>query len=449
MAFMAHLRSPGTDATEVSITQALAYAIQLHQAAQLDAAEALYMQILDAVPEQPDALHFLGVLQHQRGQSDAAINLLRCACALIPNHPDCHINLGNVLAETGQYPEAASAYRRALALAPARADVFNNLGVVFRLLARWDEAEASYLHAIELAPDTTSAYNNLGLLHAARGRIQQAIQCYDLSIARTPGNPDSRRLLGIAYYTLGKTREAAEVFRQWLALDPASPVARHMYAACSGKNVPERAADDYVEQTFDRFADSFDTQLQNNLAYCAPQQVVGALAQTLPAGFEPLDILDAGCGTGLCGPLLRPLARHLTGIDLSAGMLAKATARQCYDTLLKAELGAFIASQTARFDAIISADTLVYFGALETVCAAARKALRPQGVFIFTVEQLPSGDVETNYRLNPHGRYAHGKTYLETTLTAAGLEVTRITATDLRNEADKPVAGWVVTAMAP
>ncbi|HEY6133044.1 MAG TPA: hypothetical protein VIW70_03610 [Rubrivivax sp.] len=36
--------------------------------------------------------------------------------------------------------------------------------------------------------------------------------------------------------------------------------------------------------------------------------------------------LHLGCGTGLCGPLLRPLARHLTGIDLSAAFTAEAAA---------------------------------------------------------------------------------------------------------------------------
>ncbi|MDP5240083.1 tetratricopeptide repeat protein [Uliginosibacterium sp. 31-16] len=441
--------SPSDDTSEVTVTQALAYAVQLQQANQLDAAELLYTRILEALPEQPDALHFLGVLQHQRGHSDTAIALIAQACTLIPNHPDCHINLGNVLADTGRLPEASTAYRRALELDPERSDVFNNLGVVFKMLGRWEEAEASYLRAIEISPDGTSAYNNLGLLHATRGRIKEAIHYYCLSIAKMPGHPDARRLLGIAYYTLGRTREAAEVFRQWREAEPDSPVARHMHAACSGEDVPERAADDYVEQTFDRFADSFDKQLQLNLAYRAPELVAEALARALPAGAAPLDILDAGCGTGLCGPLLRPLARRLSGADLSGGMLAKAEARQCYDLLLKEELTAFMAARPASFDAIISADTLVYFGALEAVCTAARQALRPQGLFVFTVEQLPPGTDQTGFRINPHGRYAHGRDYLESSLLAAGFSVRSIEAADLRNEGGEPVTGWVVTAAAP
>lgn len=434
------------DAQEVTVTQALAYAIQLQQGNELDAAEVLYTRILEAIPDQADALHFLGVLNFQRGHSDTAINLIRRACELIPNHPDCYINLGNVLAECGQLPEASTAYRHALALAPERADVFNNLGVVFKLLGRWEEAEASYHQAITLDPDATSAYNNLGLLHAARGRIKEAIHYYCISIAKMPGNPDGRRLLGIAYYTLGQTREAAEVFRQWLETDPDNPVARHLYAACSGQDVPERAADDYVEQTFDRFADNFDKQLQGNLAYRAPELALEALARAVPAATASLDILDAGCGTGLCGPLLRPYARTLSGVDLSGGMLVKADARRCYDTLTKGELTAFIAAQSGKYDAIISADTLVYFGPLEAVFSASRTALQTKGLLIFTVEQLPADRDETGFAINPHGRYAHGRQYIESALASTGFELSHIAAADLRNEGGEPVKGWVVTA---
>lgn len=443
---MAATTDNSADAPEVTITQALVYAIQLQQHNELDSAEEIYRRILEAVPEQGDALHFLGVLQSQRGKRDAAITLIRRACELIPNHADCYINLGNVLADSGRLPEAATAYHHALALAPERGDVFNNLGVVFKLLGRWEEAETSYLRAIELEPDATGAYNNLGLLHASRGHIKEAVHYYCLSIDKKPDNPDSRRLLGVAYYSLGRVSEAAEVFEEWMKLEPDSPVARHLHAACSGDRVPDRAADDYVEQTFDRFADSFDSQLQGNLSYRAPELVVDALERARPDSTANLDILDAGCGTGLCGPLLRPYARQLSGVDLSGGMLIKADARQCYDALTKGELTAFIAAQSRKFDLIISADTLVYFGPLEAVFAASRQALRAKGLLIFTVEQLPPERDETGFAINPHGRYAHGHHYLETTLIKTGFELRSIDAADLRTEGGKPVKGWVVTA---
>jgi predicted TPR repeat methyltransferase len=97
-----------------------------------------------------------------------------------------------------------------------------------------------------------------------------------------------------------------------------------LQAACLGIGVPERAPDAYVQEIFDDLADSFDSHLVDNLDYRAPGLVVEALSKLLPEQNADLDILDAGCGTGLCGLLLRPYARNLVGVDLSSKMLKKA-----------------------------------------------------------------------------------------------------------------------------
>src|SRR5690606_35854325 len=120
---------------------------------------------------------------------------------------------------------------------------------------------------------------------------------------------------------------------------------------------------------------------------------------------------------------LRPFARSLIGIDLSAGMLEKARNRGGYDGLHEVEITAFLRAHREAFDLIASADTLVYFGDLAEVAAGARNALRTGGSLVFTVERLDEGD---GYRLNPHGRYSHTETYLRRILADAGFD--RVTA---------------------
>ena len=41
--------------------------------------------------------------------------------------------------------------------------------------------------------------------------------------------------------------------------------------------------------------------------------------------------LDLGCGTGLTGIILREIAKHLTGVDIAAKMLAHAKEKEIYD----------------------------------------------------------------------------------------------------------------------
>ena len=447
--------------SELSLPDALALAMQIHRRGHLVEAETLYRKVLDAAPDYADAQHFLGVLSHQSGDSDAAIELIQRSITLNPDEPNYYNNLGNVLVEAGRLAEAADAYEKVIALAPSHANAHNNLGALSKARGQFDEAAAAYQKAIELNPDHVDAHNNMGKLLSAQGRTKEAIAWYCKAITLMRHNPDSRKLLGIAYYTLGQTDKAAEVYRQWLAEEPESPVARHMLSACSGENVPPRASDDYVESTFDRFADSFDAKL-GKLAYRAPELIAEAVARACAIPEKRFIALDAGCGTGLCGPLITQYVHRLSGVDLSSGMLAKARGRNAYDELIKSELGAYLLTQPDAFNLIVSADTLVYFGSLEEVLGAAHEALQDDGLLIFTVEAVANGAADKiideaaneitgpatsgiGYRINPHGRYSHSSEYLHQVLPAAGFVILAVEPAVLRMEGGSPVSGLVVT----
>lgn len=434
---------------ELSIADALALAVRLHRSANLDAAEMIYRRVLEAVPDQPDALNFLGVLTHQRGDSDQAVELIRHSIAIDPTLPDRHVNLGNILAECGQLDKAADAYREAIARSPspspALANAWNNLGAVLRTQERFNEAAQAYEKAIEIAPKHADAYNNHGNLMSIQGRTSEAVASYCKALTVSPRHAQSRKLLGLAYYTLGQIDEASRVYREWLADEPGNPIPRHMLSACSGRDVPARASDAYVESTFDAFAESFDAKLAR-LDYRAPQLVADAVVR-LAAPGAMLDALDAGCGTGLCGPLLKPRTRRLVGVDLSTGMLKRAATRAVYDELEHAELTAYLAAHPAAFDLVVSADTLVYFGALDAVLGAAATCLRPGGILAFTVEALDD-DSAADYRINPHGRYSHCADYVRRTLANMSFSDIDIESAELRREGGKPVAGLVVSCRA-
>ena len=433
-------------AKEVSVGDALKLAVAMHRANGLDDAERLYGRILAALPDNADALHFMGVLRHQRGRSDEALRLIKRSIELHASLPDWHNNLGNVLLALGRVDEAAQAYDEAARLGPERADVHNNLGVLRREQGRHLEAEKAYRRALALDPAYVDAFTNLGSLLAALGRQEEALAAFCQALVRKPRHGRARQALGMAYYTLGRFDEAAQVYRDWLKDEPDSPEAAHHLAACSGQAVPERAADAYVETVFDGFADSFDAKLAQ-LHYRAPQLIEQTVAGILGEPRKQFAVLDAGCGTGLCGPLLAPYASRMQGVDLSAGMLAKAAPRQVYDGLAKAELTAFMQGEpAASYGLVVSADTLCYFGDLRAVAAAAVHALAPGGWLVFTVEALAEPAQEEDFRLNPHGRYSHRAGYLRQVLAGCGLAVRDVQAVHLRLEGGKPVDGFVVSA---
>ena len=436
----------GTE-TRMDLADALALAIHLHKERHLEEAEGLYRTILEAMPDQPDALHFRGVLSHELGRSAEGISMIERALAVIPDQPDMYNNLGNIQSECGRLDAAEAAYRKAIELRPDHVDSYNNLGIVLKELGRLDESLETYHHALALVPEKVETLHNLAVVLRKLGRYDDAVATYLKAIELMPFHRETYRKLAHLYYLHGQVEEATALYRRWLSHAPDDPMARHMLAACGDGAVPDRASDAYVLQTFDGFSASFDKVLER-LQYRAPALVAEALAGALGTPDKRRDVLDAGCGTGLCGPLLAPHARRLVGVDLSPAMIAKATGRDVYDELITAELTEFLRGHPATYDVIASADTLCYFGVLGPAAAAAAGALRIGGVFAFTLE-IFEGDESAapdGFHLHPHGRYSHTESYVRDTLAAAGLTSVSIAGAILRTESGKPVAGMVATA---
>ena len=433
---------PGEDRA-LSLDEAVSVAIVLQQNGQWAAADEIYRTVLTAAPDHADALHFSGVLAHQQARSEQAVALIERSLELEPERADWHSNLGIVRQDRVELDDAIAAYRRAIALEPRHANAHNNLGVVLRARGEAAEAEAAYREAIRIDPEHLDAYHNLGVLLNGQKRSHEAAVCFSKVITLRPKHPEARRLLALAHCTLGDVDKAVQVFEEWLQEEPDDPIARHMLAACSGRDVPSRASDAFIEATFDSFAASFDAKLAK-LHYRAPALVAELLARSSGEASKELDVLDAGCGTGLCGPLVAPHARRLVGVDLSERMLAQARARDVYDELVQGELTEYLAGARDTFDAIVSADTLVYFGPLEEVATHAAQALRPGGLLVFTVEE----STDAGYSLSMNGRYRHAREYVARTLTTAGLQP-EIVSAELRLEAGDPVDGLVVSGAKP
>lgn len=199
-----------------------------------------------------------------------------------------------------------------------------------------------------------------------------------------------------------------------------------------------------VKASFDAYAADFDQHIRS-LGYRAPELVAEVLARRLSAADARLDVLDGGCGTGLSGPMLRPYARQLTGIDLSPAMLERARKTGCYDSVVESELGSFLAARRASFDLCVLVDVLIYFGDLHAILAGAARSLRADGLLVFSVEK---SDLPGSHLL-PTGRYSHHAEHVQAALAAAGFVAIEQSEADIRTESDAPVVGLIVSARRP
>lgn len=434
------------------IEESIGRALHLQATGQLDAAAAVLREVLVKAPEHPDALHFLGLIEHQRGDTVRAIVHLEHATTAAPGHVEAWNNLGSLYQLVDKHAEAEATFKRVLSLVPDFAPAHFNLGLVMAEGKRWDEAVVRFRRAAALAPDFLT-FKSLGDALAHRAQWEDAAAAYRHALVLEPRSASAKKnLLRALFYlvdsfdrTPERRHEALPFLEEWLRIAPDDPMAKHTYAAFTGKNTPDRASDGYVRQTFDRFAESFDRVL-SSLQYNGAEVAAEALLEAVPAARTDLVVLDAGCGTGAVGPFLRPRCASLVGVDLSEKMLDKARARNVYDTLEVAELTAYLTAHPEEFDAIVCADTVVYFGDTRSLFEAVARASRPGAVFVCTVELLDSSSNKA-FVLAESGRYLHAESYLNATLAAAGLTVVaKRPIAQIRVEHGVRVPGLVITA---
>ena len=120
-------------------------------------------------------------------------------------------------------------------------------------------------------------------------------------------------------------KEAEEHYNKVLKIQPDNEVAKFMLQSIRGDETPDAAPVEHVRSIFDQCAENFETILVQGLEYKTPELLFNLVRPYLT---EKMTILDLGCGTGLGAQLYRPFAKSLTGVDVSAKMLKKASEKK-------------------------------------------------------------------------------------------------------------------------
>ena len=194
---------------------------------------------------------------------------------------------------------------------------------------------------------------------------------------------------------------------------------------------------EYIKNLFDTYADHYDIHLQQGLDYQIPEHLLRAVKSILKKPPTTFDILDLGCGTGLCGIPFKPLATTLTGVDLSPKMLEVAAEKKIYDELITSDLTAYLTTKKSAYDLILAGDVFVYIGELNAIFSTARLALKENGLLSFNTEITE----KDNYTMNQSGRFAHQQKYLDALATQHGFKIAYYQNVITRQQNNTPVHG--------
>lgn len=194
-------------------------AIAAHQTGDLETAERLYRQLLDAAPEHAACLSNLASIVARRAP-DEAERLYHRAVEIEPGLIDAHFNLGNLYRRAGRPRDAVAAYEEALRINPDAPALLVNLGLAVGDCGVWPRAVECFARAATVAPHLPDVLLFLGDALARVGRQVEAVAALRESVSRFPDSARGRYNLGIQLAAAGALDEGAAELERALQLNP-------------------------------------------------------------------------------------------------------------------------------------------------------------------------------------------------------------------------------------
>jgi len=398
-----------------------------------------YKQALELNPDYVEARNNLGNIYYRQGDYDAALEHYNEAIRIDPEYGDAFFNIGNIYCLRDDYQQALSYYQDSIRFQPENPVAYFNTGLAQRHLGLRQNAIRSFWHYIDRNPDAYDGYYYLALCYSELDQNDEAIAQYLRVLTLAPHHPEANHNLAALYHKQGNKESAIEYYQRAVKVNPGNRVAQFMLAALTGQCAPSEAPEDYIRFLFNQYAQHYEQHLQQRLMYRAPQLLQQAFKKTSLSRHFGLRIADLGCGTGLCGPLFKPYAETLVGVDLSVAMLEVAKKTGFYDECTEGNFVNFLFKQRLSFDVLLAADVLIYMGDLSLCFNACDSALKTKGLWLFTTEvtDMPG------FELTPTGRYAHNETYLRELAQQCNFTILCLDKVSTRLHEDTPVKAWL------
>lgn len=384
-----------------------------------------------------DAYYNLGLAYFKNKNAVEAINTFKALLELNPQHPGARFQLGLLNMNFHKYDQAIYYFEQMAQAFPFHFETQSNLATCYLKIGDLQQAKKYYLHALNIHKDDTQILFNLGVIATQQGLMQEAIKYYSQCVALDPDYFPAYNNLGVAALALKDYVKAREFFIAALRLQSHNEAIKHTLNILSeNKNITSSPIE-YVQALFDGYADHYDEHLARSLNYEVPQLFKEVLQKHAHLA-KPADILDLGCGTGLCATVWQDRKR-LTGVDISEKMLNVAGAKHLYDDLIRSDLLEFLQSTSRQFDLVTAGDVIVYYGELEGLFPLVAKVLRPKGYFIFNTEISKT----VNYEMTESGRFVHSQKYIEALSALCHFQIVTLHEGLIRKQNNKPIEGYI------
>lgn len=197
-----------------------------HRAERYGDAGRCYKAVLEADPDNVDALNLMSALAQMVGDNQMAANLALRAIQLQPDWHAPYVALGNACQAGGRLEMAVDAFQKAVTLRPEAPEAYLNLANVLNELGRHDEAAKMAVEAVVIDGSLPEAHNAFGNALSGMNSPEEAVEAYQKAVYLRPEWDVPWFNIGVALAAQGKHGEALSSYRHSIGLLD-SPVKRY------------------------------------------------------------------------------------------------------------------------------------------------------------------------------------------------------------------------------
>ena len=135
---------------------------------------------------------------------------------------------------------------------------------------------------------------------------------------------------------------------------------------------------------YKKWAKTYDEDFALSSDYLSPQKISNFFIKHSKNTDTP--ILDVGAGTGLVGEFIRiKCKKEIIGIDISSEMLDQAKLKDCYSSLIEADITKKIPLKSNSIGAVVSAGTFTHGHVGAEAFDELLRITKPGGLFVLSI----------------------------------------------------------------
>lgn len=359
------------------------------------------------------------------------------------------LKCANNLYRKHEYKKAIPLYKKILKYNAKHYAALCNLATSYFEDGDYKKSLPYFLQLKKTEPNNPWWHTYLSQVYQKQKSYRKALDSAWQAVKISNGESAHQVNLSYAFYEIASIKGNAfviDLVQKFYRQYPQSGIAQQCYNAFFRAEKTVVCNREYIEKIFDIFATDFEQTLYR-LQYDSPNIIANILTRICQDKRSSLNVIDLGCGTGLCGRLIKKVLPQsmIFGVDISSHMLAQADAKKVYYQLAKNDIISYLKTSKIKFDIVVASDVFTYFGELNEMFNLVFSHLKNDGIFIFTVSKNTYN--HKSYFLTPASRFVHQISYIKKMLLKNGFYLQDVQEKILRKEGQKNIVGDIFTVI--